>query len=89
VLLATGYRVDVRRLPFLARGNLLPRLAVADGYPVLGDHFESTVPGLFFSNRFASRDFGHFFDFTAGTRVAARLIARALVERRARVTHVA
>jgi lysine/ornithine N-monooxygenase len=89
VLLATGYRVDVRRLRFLARGNLLPRLAIADGYPVLGDRFDSSVPGLFFSNRFASRDFGHFFDFTAGTRVAARLIAQALVGRYAAATHVA
>jgi lysine/ornithine N-monooxygenase len=89
VLLATGYRVDVRRLPFLARGNVLRRLAIAEGYPVLSERFESTVPGLFFSNRFASRDFGHFFDFTAGARVAARLIARALVERHTEVTHVA
>jgi FAD-dependent urate hydroxylase len=78
VLVATGYRTDVRRLPFLARSNILEHLAIDEGYPELSDHFESSVAGLYFTNRFASRQFGNFFDFTAGARVAARLIGRAL-----------
>jgi len=79
LVLATGYRMDVGRLQFLAGGDLLPRLATRNGYPVLDEHFQSTVPGLHFTNRFAAQDFGHFFDFTAGVRAAAAILGRALV----------
>lgn len=80
ILLATGYQVDVGRLPFLANGNLLERVQTRNGYPVLDEQFQSTVSGLYFAGKFASQDFGHFFDFTAGVRVSARVISEALVE---------
>ncbi|KAA2267041.1 SidA/IucD/PvdA family monooxygenase [Solihabitans fulvus] len=75
VLLATGYRMDVARLGFLASGSALAGVRVDGGFPVLDEHFQSTVPGLYFTNKFAVRDFGHFFDFTAAARVSARIIA--------------
>lgn len=78
VLLATGYKTDVARIPFLARGGLLERIAVTNGYPDLSEDFESSVPGLFFSNRFATKDFGNFYDFTAGCRASARTIGARL-----------
>jgi hypothetical protein len=78
VVLATGYRVDVGRLPLLARGNLLPLLRTAHGFPVLDEQFQSSVPGLFFTSMCATRDFGPFFAFTAGVRASARVIGSAL-----------
>lgn len=80
VVLATGYRTEVRRLGFLERGGLLPALDTVGGYPVLSERFESTLAGLYFTNRFASRDFGGFFDFTAGCRAGARLLGAALLQ---------
>ncbi|HKR50480.1 MAG TPA: hypothetical protein VJT72_13075 [Pseudonocardiaceae bacterium] len=50
-------------------------IRVHEGFPLLDKHFQSTLPGLYFTNKFAVRDFGHFFDFTAGARVSARIIA--------------
>jgi hypothetical protein len=79
VLLATGYRMDVNRLPFLTAGSSLGGVDVVDGFPVLDERFSSSVPGLYFTNRFATRDFGHFFDFTAGVRVSARTIASSIL----------
>ncbi|MCP2163273.1 NAD(P)-binding domain-containing protein [Goodfellowiella coeruleoviolacea] len=78
VVLATGYRMDVARLPFLAAGGLLRELATDDGFPVLDENFRSSVAGLYFTSRFAVRDFGHFFDFTAAARVSARVISESV-----------
>jgi FAD-dependent urate hydroxylase len=79
VVLATGYRVDMRRVPYLAQ--LLPRLEVADGFPVLDEHFQSSVPGLFLPGLTAARDFGPFFGFVRGAPVAATLIANRIASR--------
>lgn len=75
VILATGYRMDVARLDFLAAGTALAGIQVHEGFPQLNTHFQSTLPGLYFTNKFAVQDFGHFFDFTAGARVSAHIIA--------------
>lgn len=79
ILLATGYKADVHRLSFLENGNLLERVQTRNGSPILDEHFQSTVPGLYFTSKFAAQDFGHFFDFTAGVRVSARIIGQALM----------
>jgi cation diffusion facilitator CzcD-associated flavoprotein CzcO len=78
VVLATGYKVDVGRIPFLAKGNILERLEVRNGFPVLDEHFQSNLPGLFFTSICASQDFGSFFAFTVSVRVSATLIGSAL-----------
>src|SRR6266851_960059 len=77
-LLATGYRVDVRRYPFLD-----PRLAAAllmvpgaDGYPVLDRGFESSVPGLHIVGAPAAESFGPLMRFVAGTGYAARAVSQ-------------
>jgi hypothetical protein len=66
------------RIPMLARGNLMANLALEDGFPVLDEHFESTVPGLFITSMPAGRDFGPFFGFTVSARTSAKLIGMAL-----------
>jgi cation diffusion facilitator CzcD-associated flavoprotein CzcO len=78
VVLATGYRVDVERIPPLASGNLLPLLRVEDGFPVLDERFQSNLPGLFFTSMCATRDFGPFFAFTVAARASAIVIGAAV-----------
>jgi FAD-dependent urate hydroxylase len=77
VMLATGYKVDVGRVPFL-RDDIVPRLETRDGFPVLDDSMESNLPGLHFTSACAAQDFGPFFGFTVAVRVSANLIGRAV-----------
>lgn len=78
VVLATGYRTDMCRLPYLASGNLLERLDLDDGEPVLDSSFQTSVPRLYITSMPATRDFGAFFAFTVSVRASARVIGRAV-----------
>jgi thioredoxin reductase len=78
VILATGYKVDLSRVPLLARGNILARLEVSNGFPALDEHFRSNIPGLFFTSMCATQDFGPFFAFTVSVRASAAVIGAAL-----------
>ncbi len=84
VILATGYRVDLNRISFLASGNVGDRLDTEDGYPRLDDHFQTSVPGLFITSLAATRDFGPFFGFVVGSAAAARIIGDGLRSRMSR-----
>ena len=77
IVLATGYKVDLARLPILA-DNLLARIETRNGFPVLDDHFETSLPGLFITSMPATQDFGPFFGFTISVRTSARLICERL-----------
>jgi cation diffusion facilitator CzcD-associated flavoprotein CzcO len=79
IVLATGYKVDIARLPYLRAGNLLDELATRNGFPVLDDHFETSVPGLFITSMPATQDFGPFFGFTVSVRASAKLICERLL----------
>ena len=78
VILATGYRPNVRGVPFLAAGNLLPLLETSNDCPTLDDRMQSSVPGLYFTSLLATNDFGPFFAFTVSARAAATLIGQDL-----------
>ena len=78
VILASGYKVQIDRLPMLANGNILPDLRIRDGFPVLDEKFQSSVPGLFITSMPAIRDFGPFFAFTIAARMSAHVIGHAL-----------
>ena len=65
IVLATGYKVDMERGALPARESI-DELELADGFPVLDEHFQSSLPGLFV-DRFP----GH-----AGLRAVLRLRAR-------------
>lgn len=80
VILATGYRVNVSNLPFLSKENLLPSLRVEDGFPVLDEDFQSSIPGLFFTSITSTRDFGPFFGFLFGCPAAAKIIIHKIEE---------
>ncbi len=75
VVLATGYEVNLARVPFLASG-LLSNLGVREGFPVLDQHFQTNVPGLYVTSLAATRDFGAFLGFTVSVRAQAKIIGR-------------
>ncbi|MGR8999821.1 MAG: FAD-dependent oxidoreductase, partial [Gammaproteobacteria bacterium] len=78
VILATGYKVKIDQIPFLARGNILQHLKTSHGYPVLDEHLQTSIPGLFITSMAAAQDFGSFFAFTVSVRTSAKLIGQAI-----------
>lgn len=78
VISATGYKVDVRRLSFLAPA-LRAGLGCVDGSPSLSSHFESTVPGLYFVGTPAAYSFGPMLRFACGAEFAASRLTRRLL----------
>ena len=75
VFLATGYKVDVSRFKLLP-ADLRHKIACADSSPMLGDGFESTVPGLHFVGPSSVASYGPLMRFIAGTGYAARSITQ-------------
>lgn len=75
VLMATGYRVDIRRYPFLAP-ELVRSVRCVEGHPVLDTGFETSIPGLHFVGAPAMYSFGPLLRFVSGTEFAARMVAR-------------
>ena len=85
VLMATGYRVDLKKYEYLSE-SLLSGLRTTEGFPVLGTGFESSVPGLHFLGAPAAWSYGPLMRFVAGADFAARAVARSIVSvRRTRV----
>jgi hypothetical protein len=78
VVLATGYKPDMRKVPYLS--GVVECLELADGFPVLDEHFQSSLPGLFITDFPATRDFGPFFGFVRGCPVAATLAVAGIEE---------
>jgi FAD-dependent urate hydroxylase len=80
VVFATGYTADLPSVPYL--NDLIGgRLDVADGFPVLDEAFQSSVPGLYIPGFSATRDFGPFFGFTKACPAAATLIVDDILRR--------
>jgi cation diffusion facilitator CzcD-associated flavoprotein CzcO len=82
VLFATGYKVEMGRVPLLATGNLLAELATVNGHPRLDEHMQTNIPGLFVTSMAAVQDFGLFFAFTISARLSAHLMGRGIQQRR-------
>jgi FAD-dependent urate hydroxylase len=78
IVLATGYKVDMREVHYLS--GVIDELELADGFPVLDDHFQSSLSGLFVTGFPATRDFGPFFGFVRGCPVAALLTTAGLTK---------
>ncbi|MER5866304.1 FAD-dependent oxidoreductase [Kitasatospora sp. NPDC002040] len=77
LLAATGYRVDLDRLPLLGP-ELRRGLRRIEGAPRLDANFESSVPGLYFTGLAAAATFGPLLRFVCGTGFAARRICAAV-----------
>ncbi len=76
IVLGTGYRIDVNRLPMLAP-SLVSEVQTYHDAPVLTNHFESSVPGLYFIGISSLLSCGPLFRFVVGTDAAARRVAGA------------
>jgi FAD-dependent urate hydroxylase len=81
VLLATGFRVDLARYPFIGP-ELLLGLRRVRGFPVLGPGLESSVQGFHLIGAPAAYSFGPLMSFIAGARYAARTVTRQILEAR-------
>ncbi|MGC0423040.1 FAD-dependent oxidoreductase [Embleya sp. AB8] len=80
VLAATGYRVDLAALDFLAPA-VRRRIATVRGLPALAASFETTMPGLYVTGPPAATTFGPLLRFVHGTEFASRRLAAVLAAR--------
>ena len=76
-LLATGYRVDVKRHDFLS-AEIRTGLTTVNGYPVLRRGMESSVPGLHFLGKPAAWSFGPIAGFVSGAEFGANELLHGL-----------
>jgi len=81
VLLATGYRVDISRYPFLS-GRILESIRHVNGYPQLDSGFQTSIPGLHFLGAPAAWSFGPLMRFVAGAEFASRSVTRGILGKR-------
>jgi FAD-dependent urate hydroxylase len=76
-LLATGFRVDVSKYPFLSE-SIVRQLNVINGYPVLKRGLESSIPGLHFAGKPAAWSFGPLLGFVSGAEFASNELVRSI-----------
>ncbi len=76
VILATGYKPDMKKVPYLS--GVIDEMDLADGFPVLDENFQTSLEGLFVTGFPATKDFGPFFGFVRGCPPAATLTAEGL-----------
>ena len=79
VIAATGYKVDLGRLPFLS-AEIRSKIKTVAGSPILSTTFESSVPGVYFAGLAAANSFGPVMRFAFGAGFAARRITETMVK---------
>jgi hypothetical protein len=84
LIAGTGYRVDLKKLPFLDRA-LYSQISLEGSSPKLSSNFESSVPGLYFVGVASASAFGPLTRFAHGAGFTARRISSHLRRSRARV----
>lgn len=78
VIAATGYRVNIERLPYLDADLLRGIRREAGGIPALSSTYETSVPGLFIVGITTSPVFGPIMRFMYGAKHVAPVLARRL-----------
>lgn len=79
VISATGFRPDIRRLPFLGQ-DIRDSLKLEVSTPVLSPHFETSIPGLFTIGVLAANSFGPLLRFVFGAGFASSRLSHHLVK---------
>ncbi len=79
IIVGTGYRVNINRLPMLDPA-LLKHIQTYQQAPILNQHFESSVPGLYFLGLSSVLSCGPLYRFVIGTDAAARRITEAITQ---------
>lgn len=82
VILGTGYSVDISRYPFMIP-QVLQKVRIFGGYPVVKAGFESSLPGLHFIGATAARSFGPLLYFVTGTEFASGELTSTIMHHRA------
>jgi cation diffusion facilitator CzcD-associated flavoprotein CzcO len=77
VIAATGYRPDAARLSFLGH-QIVSGLRTLAGTPIVGRHYQASVPGLYFIGPIVAPTFGPVMRFVYGARHAAIAVTRQL-----------
>jgi cation diffusion facilitator CzcD-associated flavoprotein CzcO len=75
ILMGTGYRVDVSKYAFLSPG-IVSSLKTINGFPLLQEGMETSVPGLHILGAPGIWTFGPLLQFVSGTHYAGRSLAR-------------
>ena len=83
LILATGYKVDLGNYGFLAP-QLLATIRTADGFPVLGPGFTSSVRGLHIVGWPATGSYGPLMRHVVGTEYAGKALATRLAAHKIR-----
>jgi hypothetical protein len=83
VIAGTGYKVDMRRLPFFGP-EVLDRLDCVNNTPRLSRWFETSVPGLHFVGTAAANSFGPMMRFAYGAGFVSRRLSKHLARSAAR-----
>jgi cation diffusion facilitator CzcD-associated flavoprotein CzcO len=78
ILLATGYRFSLDRLPFLSAA-IREQIRTDGRWPVLDRYFRSTAPNIFLVGYAAEDRFGPLSRFVLGTDFTARRVASCLI----------
>jgi len=77
ILLGTGYKVDISKYEFLAP-QLAQSIRRVNGYPLLQNGLETSVPGLHILGAPAAWSFGPLMQFVSGTHYASRSLTRCI-----------
>lgn len=80
IVCGTGYRPDLRKLPFMDEA-LRNEIEHVQHTPTLSDTFETSVPGLFAVGPLAANAFGPLLRFMVGSEFAAPRVAKHLFRR--------
>jgi len=83
IIAATGFKPDLRSLPFLD-SSLREEIAHLEHTPRLSDNFETSVPGLHVLGVLAANSFGPLMRFMVGAEYTSPRLAAHLVKSRAR-----
>jgi hypothetical protein len=83
IIASTGFRPNIRRLPFLGT-EIKSQLKLVGSASELSARFESSVPGLFMVGAAATSSFGPVLRFARGAKFAARHLSNLL----ARTSHL-
>ena len=79
VIAGTGYKVDMRKLPFFGP-EVLDQLDCLNYTPRLSRWFETSIPGLHFVGTAAANSFGPMMRFAYGAGFASRRLSRRLAQ---------
>src|SRR5262249_21209497 len=77
VFLGTGYRIDITKYDFFSP-ELARSISRFQGFPRLGEGFETSVPGLHILGAPAIWSFGPLMQFVVGTHYTSRALQRCI-----------